>query len=269
MKIAVLNSNGVQSTRKGKIQYYYAVDDGYNFGGNSATDVTNIEDLKLFHDLLRLNYNEYRDSLVSFVEGVTFSSLSNNEKKILAKNFAVDKSDRDSVLSTEEQEDFASDVQRLIDVANKQESFESYANTIAAESGVPAFTNSTTSTFFGSYVAETSSEGETTTSEKNTYQIKLNLVSADIPAGKYRISWNFEFSGPLNSDIEAVVNLNDSKDLMEMNVEMKNVSNWSPVGGFKYENLDKGTHSIKIKFKAEKNNSIKIRRARLELMRIS
>ena len=66
MKIAVLNSNGIQSTRQGKMQYYYVVDDNYDFSGNAATDVTSVENMSLFSSIFRVDYEDYRDYLLGF-----------------------------------------------------------------------------------------------------------------------------------------------------------------------------------------------------------
>jgi len=114
MKIAVLDTNGVQITRQGVMEYYYVVGDNYDFGGNSATNVTNIDDLKLFHSLVRLNYNEYKDSLKTLYGTLTYGNLSTTEQKILCKNFIVDKTKRDVFFNDEEQKDYALTMQQLV-----------------------------------------------------------------------------------------------------------------------------------------------------------
>lgn len=270
MKIAVLNSNGVQTNRNGKIKYYYLVEDAYDFNNNSATDVTTIENLKLFNDLLRLDYVDYRDSLISYVGGVTFSNLSNDEKLILTKNFAVDKSDRDTVSTSDEQKDYAIDVQSLIDKANIKKSYDSYSDTIANNSGVPEFTNSTSSSVFGSYVAEVSSDGETTTNDREEWQTKVSLITTSIPTGKYKISWYAEQKGSTKYDFESRVVLDDSTDyLMETNIENKDGNNWYSISGFKYVNLSEGIHTVDFEFKPELYTLIRIRNVRLDIIRIS
>ena len=43
MRIAVQNSDGIQDADKGKLRYYYVVVDEYDFSGNTATEVTSME----------------------------------------------------------------------------------------------------------------------------------------------------------------------------------------------------------------------------------
>jgi hypothetical protein len=114
MKIAVLDINGIQSELQGKKQHYFLVDNDYNFSGNSATDVTTLENIDLFYRLLRLDYYTYREHLKEFSNNNTFNSLDVETKKLLARNFVVGKSDRDLVYSDSEQEDFALDFQEKL-----------------------------------------------------------------------------------------------------------------------------------------------------------
>lgn len=244
------------------------VDDDYDFEVNDSTDVTGVENLKLVHSLGRMNYMEYRDALIVYAQTVTFSNLTTEQKEELCLNFAVDKSDRDSVFSEGDQKKHAKTIQKLVDEANEQITFDSKSMDIADESGIPDMTNISSSSAYGSYVAETSSEGESSTKDKNTYQTKLSLVTTSVSDGKYRIGWSFEVQGSDKDDIENTVTLNNSTVLMETNVEPGDKGNWIPSSGFKYETILEGIQTIDLKFKTTKD-AVKIRRARLEIIKIT
>lgn len=114
MKIAVLNINGVQTELQGKKQHYFLVNDDYDFSGNSATDVTTLENVNLFYKLLRMDYYTYREHLKEFLTNNTFSSLDIDTKRLLARNFVVGKADRDTIYSDSEQEELALDFQEKL-----------------------------------------------------------------------------------------------------------------------------------------------------------
>ncbi|MEK6829393.1 MAG: hypothetical protein AABY15_04645 [Nanoarchaeota archaeon] len=114
MKIAKLNITPTQITRNGIIDNYYVVSDNYDFILNSAEDVTSAVNLKIFFDINRINFKEYIDSLMSFVDSVGFSFLDFNDKNIAASMFVVSKSDRDSMFTEQEQRQNAIIYQNLL-----------------------------------------------------------------------------------------------------------------------------------------------------------
>lgn len=123
MKIGVYNIYGVQNTRNGKIDYYSAVTNSYNFGANSASDITSVENLFLFNYIGRINYIDYRDSLYSLYSASTFTAFTLNEKQILSQNLIPTKSERDSVYSTQEMEQFATLAQIKVNQAYENINF--------------------------------------------------------------------------------------------------------------------------------------------------
>jgi hypothetical protein len=106
MKLAVKNIHGIQTNNSNKLKYYYIVDYGYNFSGNSATDVTTISNLGLFKVNLRLNHPKYIKSLNEYSGDNQFSGLTHSDKYVLASYFIVDKTKRDEVLTQQQQDDF-------------------------------------------------------------------------------------------------------------------------------------------------------------------
>lgn len=108
MKLAVLNSNGIQTDLQGKKRYYYIVSDDYDFGGNSATDVTDITLMESFFRLNRFEkMQDFIDTLKSNYDTIGFNSLSSVEKEIMARYFVSSKAERDTIKSEEEQKDDA------------------------------------------------------------------------------------------------------------------------------------------------------------------
>jgi len=240
------------------------VDDDYDFVANNATDVTDVSTLNFMYSISRINYTQYRNCLISYAEGVDFFSLSDNDKKELAKNFAVSKSDRDTVMSAEDQADEAIEVQRLINDESQQTSFD--LSSIVYETGVPTISDSN----LGSYVAEASSEDESQTSSSSDYQTKVSLITSSNPAGRYRVGWYFETNlSSTSRDFESRVILNSVEEIAKSNVEFEGKENWLTQSGFKYINLSEGANSIDIQFKPSSSATAKIRRSRLEIWKIS
>ena len=86
MKIAVDNINNIQETEDGKLRFYFAVPNDYDFGINEAKDVTNLESLKLFLKYNRLNYISFRDSCkVNLLP--LWDELSDDDKKYLISRY--------------------------------------------------------------------------------------------------------------------------------------------------------------------------------------
>lgn len=114
MKLAVLNINGVQSTLQGKKRYYYIVSDDYDFGSNSATDVSDISLMEIFFKLNRFDAVSFLDSLKKYYSENDFNSLSNKEKVILSKYFIATKSDRNTVKGEDAQKDDAQELALIL-----------------------------------------------------------------------------------------------------------------------------------------------------------
>jgi hypothetical protein len=90
MKFAVKNIDGIQNTKEGKLKYYYTVEDGYDFSGNTSTDVTNISLFELFYDYNRLDYKHIRDYAKFMVQQTPFSSMTFDTQSKMASYRAVD-----------------------------------------------------------------------------------------------------------------------------------------------------------------------------------
>lgn len=128
MKIAVLNSNGIQSTEDGILRYYYAVSDDYDFSSNQATDVTSIELLNEFNNIHRIDFINFRNSLISLYTATTFSSFTLTEKQILSKSIIPTKTERETIYTTNEIKEFAISCQVNINKAFEDRTLEEQGN---------------------------------------------------------------------------------------------------------------------------------------------
>lgn len=99
------------------------VADNYDFGANSATDITTIENLDIYGAkrvcaVSVFKITDVRDAIAALA--TPFSGLSTPQKLIASKWFVADKTDRDAVHSALEQQDNAILLQGLreVDVSN-------------------------------------------------------------------------------------------------------------------------------------------------------
>jgi hypothetical protein len=116
--------------------------------------------------------------------------------------------------------------------------------------------------------AESLSESSTNSS---TPQRKLRMNITEIPEGRYRIGWYYEWAQSSQStDFRARVQLNDTTDLMYHSQEAKDsgTDQSMPICGYAYMNLTEGDHNIDLDFWAEGNTSY-IKNVRLEIWRVS
>lgn len=90
------------------------VTDNYDFISNNATDITSINNLTLLYGFGTIDYITYKDSLTSLYGNLTYNNLSDDEKKILCKNFITNKANRDLFYTDDEQLSFALDIQKKI-----------------------------------------------------------------------------------------------------------------------------------------------------------
>jgi len=119
-------------------------------------------------------------------------------------------------------------------------------------------------TDFGRYFTYASSEGQSSTTSAS-WQQKLRLTTPDVPAGTYIVKWSFEWRQSSTSrDFQARVQYDDTDDLMNMNEEPKDGSNYNPRSGFIVADLSAGVHTIDLDYSAESGSGTSyIRRARL------
>lgn len=123
---------------------------------------------------------------------------------------------------------------------------------------------------FGDYYQSAKDDSESTTTS-TSYVNKLRLTTPALPIGKYRIGWFWEYRRSSGSnDWEGRVRLDESDVLSELNIEVKDTSNYFPASGFdEVEFTSEATHTIDIDYAGETiNQTSYMRRARLEIWRV-
>lgn len=126
---------------------------------------------------------------------------------------------------------------------------------------------------FGTETQNAASESESTTSSTSFVQ-KATISTPSIPAGTYRVGWNFEWQyESAANDALVRVQVDDSTTLLEMQQEPSDAGSdqWNPKGGFGYVTFGSaGTHTVDLDYRAANAlYSAHIRRARLEIWRVS
>jgi len=121
--------------------------------------------------------------------------------------------------------------------------------------------------YFGKNYKSAESEGEDTTTSQ-AYVQKLRLTTDDLPSGTYRIGWSFEGQGEsLVDSFQARVQLNNTTDLMNLSRESKDASDYIQYSGFKHSALS-GVNDIDLDYQSSGGDTMKIRKARLEIWRV-
>lgn len=103
-----------------------------------------------------------------------------------------------------------------------------------------------------------------------TYVQKLRLSLISIPAGTYFILWSFEwrYDGS-NDDFFAQVEIDDTTQIMEMEVEPVYTGNWHPASGHRVIDLTAGNHTIDIDYRTtDSGKTAYIDRARITVFRV-
>jgi len=138
-------------------------------------------------------------------------------------------------------------------------------------SAVDEGANKTTVTIvpiFGSEFQEISSEAESSTTS-STYQQKLRMTTTNLPAGKYRIGWYFETRQSNDADaVEVQVDLNEGTIIANVEHEPDDARDIWADNGFTHQNIS-GVNTIDIDWRQQRGSTAYIRRARLELWRVS
>ena len=124
-------------------------------------------------------------------------------------------------------------------------------------------------TVFGDEFDETSSDSESSTTSGSP-QTKVTLAATGlVSAHKYRVGWSFEWrhnSAASRANYRVTIN-GDTID--ELTVEPKDVNNWHQAGGYMYVSGYTGANDIDIDYWSDTSNTTYIRRARLEIWRVS
>jgi len=127
-----------------------------------------------------------------------------------------------------------------------------------------------TPSIFGTWYGWETSESQSTTTS-TSWQLKLRYSLSDIPAGYYRIGYQWEWRrNHVGTDFKSRVQIDDTSTVANMNYESKDVHSWHLDQGFYIANLTAGNHYIDIDYCGESSSYTNyIRAVRIECYRVS
>lgn len=121
---------------------------------------------------------------------------------------------------------------------------------------------------FGSEHHEVSSDTESSTTS-TTNQTKATMTTSSLPNGKYRIGWFCELKSSSNKSSVEMETTMGGTVLGTGRVEPKDTNNWEAYSGHYYDTIS-GVQTIDLNYSREGGNATaSIRRARIEIWRIS
>ena len=112
----------------------------------------------------------------------------------------------------------------------------------------------------------------TSTTDLTSYQLKVTLTTASLPAGNYEISWYSETNQSSTAGAVDVRVQYGTTEIGQTEIEHEDVDDWNPQGGFKSDISLSGTQTIELHYRVSPDTSggdAAIRRARLKIIRVS
>jgi len=124
------------------------------------------------------------------------------------------------------------------------------------------------SSTFGSQFQQETDDSETQTTS-TSYVQRLRMTTPSLPSGTYRVGWYYEWQVTGLTDYLARIQVNDTTNIVEVREEAVDAGSnqWFPRSGFGYF-TGFGVLNIDLDY-AVPTNSVKMRRARLEIWRVS
>jgi len=110
------------------------------------------------------------------------------------------------------------------------------------------------------------------TTALTTYQLKVSLTTASLPAGNYEISWYSETNQTSQSGSVDVRVQYGTTEIGQTEIEHEDVDDWNPQGGFKSDIALSGIQTIELHYRVNPDTTggtAAIRRARLKIIRVS
>jgi len=122
---------------------------------------------------------------------------------------------------------------------------------------------------FGTGFYQGSADGQSTTTS-SSYQQKLRLTTGSLAEGTYRIGWFYEWGKTALTDVAVRVQINDTTTCMDGFEEAVDAGSdqYFPRGGHYYY-TGSGVLNIDLDYRSGGNGTARIRRARLEIWRVS
>ncbi len=112
----------------------------------------------------------------------------------------------------------------------------------------------------------------TSTTTSTSYQLKVTLTTASLPAGNYEISWYSETNQSSTSGSVDVRVRHGTTEIGQSEIEHEDSDDWVTQGGFKGDISLSGIQTIELHYRVNPDTSggtAAIRRARLKIIRVS
>ena len=112
----------------------------------------------------------------------------------------------------------------------------------------------------------------TSTTTSTSYQLKVTLTTASLPAGNYEISWYSETNQTSTSGSVDVMVQYGTTEIGQTEIEHEDLDDWNPQGGFKSDISLSGIQTIELHYRISPDTTggtAAIRRARLKIIRVS
>lgn len=278
MKLAVLNSEGTQTKDNLKLRHYYIVGDSYNFSGNSATDVSSLENMHLFYRYNKIGISDFRSWLKDYATSEGFSNLSEDDKIVCAKFMAVSKSDRDSVLSEEEQKRYAVNIHEKTYLDKAQSDIKNWLYDKDV-SELDNYLSEKSGSVFGTDYDAATNTNTITLSSTSLYEVLSKDVDSSAD-GKYRLSYQIDIKSvspdggwpfwatPTLPGIRIKIQV-DGSTLVDL-TGSTGEDLWSSLSGSENLDLTRGTHTISVQASSTiGGDAIQVRNAKIEFWRIN
>lgn len=119
------------------------------------------------------------------------------------------------------------------------------------------------------FVADRVSDETTTSTDSTAFILKVQLVTSNLPAGDYKLSWYYEWNyDTIVRDFQARIVFDSAVVLMEHRQEPQedDSDQWAPASGMVFGTVGAGVHTIDLEYAASNGIDLaSIRRARLLL----
>lgn len=122
---------------------------------------------------------------------------------------------------------------------------------------------------YGTAHQENSDDGESSTTS-GSFQQKLRMTTGDLLSGTYRIGWYYEWHKSNKTNFVTQVQVNDTTTAMSVFEEAvdSGANQWFARSGF-YYHTGSGILNVDLDYHADGSGTASIRRARLEIWRVS
>ena len=172
-----------------ELRQIIVVEDSYDFGANSATDISSLQNWDKWWKIKNVSCTNAKSYITALFTN-PFNTYSSDDQVVISKWFLVEQVDRDTVLSRSEQDRYAEELADcLVDEANNSDQKKSLLVESFTTGTVSDAENTLESTQSASVLGSNYKYAfeDTPDSTTGVALIYLTLETDDIPAGDYKI----------------------------------------------------------------------------------